>query len=92
MTEFKRLYKDNADFFASCDKGIKLVTGSLIDNPPAEEDFEDLKSLLSIFITGTINMDPKAFTKIDNPDVDKTLITIRMALLAAYNLGRKHEN
>ncbi len=80
-----RLYPTSQDFFLSLDRGIQLLK-----NPgpaPDEAALQDLKDLLSVFITTTIEMDPKA---IQDPDMDKKLAGVRMALLKAYNLGKEH--
>lgn len=88
-----RLYPSVEDFFASLDEGIKAVQGPLVDHPPADADKPALKSLLSVFIAATIQMDPAsvaaAIGEKKDPEMNQKLLTVRMALLAAYNLGRQ---
>jgi len=80
-----RLYPTSQDFFLSLERGMKLLTDP--GPPPDEAARNDLKDLLSVFITATIEMDPKA---VKDPDLDKKLAGVRMALLKAYNLGKEH--
>lgn len=81
-----KLFSSNEDFFASMDEGMKLV--SMPQAPPHKDDLGDLKSLLAVFITATIQMDPQAMA---DPELNTKLAGVRMALLAAYNLGRQRE-
>lgn len=82
------LFKSNEDFFAALDEGIKLTTSALVTEAPSEKDRETLKQLMAVFLAATIQMDPKAFR---DPELDKRLLAVRMAMLAAYNLGRSTE-
>lgn len=80
-----RLYPTSQDFFLSLERGMKLLEDC--GPAPDESARQDLKDLLSVFITATIEMDPQA---IKDPDMDKKLAGVRMALLKAYNLGKEH--
>jgi len=85
----QKMFKGPEDFLASYDKGIKLIQESRCQQAPLEDDCENLKHLFALFIGATIKMDPQAF---QDPDLTVKLIGVREALLAAYNLGRKHAN
>lgn len=77
------LYADKEDFLASLDKGIALVKTV---TPPPPHRHDDLKALLSLFITATIEMDPKAFA---DPELPLKIAGVRLALCKAYDMGRK---
>lgn len=83
MTETK-MFSSVEDFKNSVDKGIELISAE--QNGPSQKDVEAMKSLLAIFITTTINMDPES---IKEGFIDEKLISVRQTLLAAYNLGKK---
>lgn len=78
-----KLYATKEDFMVAVDRGLALIMADL--PAPAEEHRADLKALLAVFITATIKMDPDS---INGPDLDEKLSSVRMALLAAYNLGK----
>lgn len=84
----EKLFNGKDDLMASVDAGIKLIMSDLAEGEPAEQDKESLKALLAIFITATIEMDPKAFLA---PDLNKRLQSVRAALMTAYNLGRRRQ-
>jgi hypothetical protein len=80
-----RLYPTSQDFFLSLDRGMKLLEDC--GPAPDESAKQDLKDLLSVFITATIEMDPKA---VQDPDLGNKLAGVRLALLKAYNMGKEH--
>lgn len=79
-----KLYPSQENFMAAVDRGIELVTTEM--PAPDMEHQADLKALLAIFITATIEMDPNA---VNAPDLEPKLTSVRMALLAAYHLGKQ---
>lgn len=79
-----RLYKSKEDFLESVDRGIKHVTNADFPAPSPEHE-DQLKDLLSVFLAATIEMDPSAFA---SPDLPQRLASVKMALLAAYHLGK----
>lgn len=84
-----RLYKDKEDFMAAVDRGVAMVTAEL--PAPHESHQQDLKALLAVFITATISMDPDSMnSSMNSPEFDVKLSSVRMALLAAYNLGKQN--
>jgi len=82
-----RMWPSREAFLASIDDGIKVVTGELTNEPPCKADEPTLKSLLAVFVAATIDMDPASVT---DSSVGEKLTSVRLALLAAYNLGRQH--
>jgi hypothetical protein len=78
------MFKSVADFRSSVDKGVEIISNE--QHLPDPNDLESMKSLLAIFITATINMDPES---IKEGFADEKLISVRQTLLAAYNLGKK---
>lgn len=83
MTETK-MFKSVDDFKSCVDKGIEIISEQ--QDVPGQSDQEAMKSLLAIFITATINMDPNSFKEGFS---DEKLISVRQTLLAAYNLGKR---
>ncbi len=84
-----RLYKDIEDFESSMNTALKVMEIKDLSVPPVEDDRPDMKALMTIFIMATIPMDPKAIAKVVFDTPSQSLMSVRMALLAAYNLGRK---
>lgn len=83
MKEKERLYKDKQDFLDSLDKGRDLIDNMKLDCP-AVSDEENLKNILAVLITATI--EPEQFS---DPQLGLKIAGVRIALGAAYNLGRE---
>lgn len=81
-----RLFASADDFKACIDRGMSIMLEPGNDTPPAVDDLEKMRGLLAIFITATMDMDPKAHLQEDFP---VKITSVRMALLAAYNLGKQ---
>jgi hypothetical protein len=89
MTTRSRLWPKSEDFFKDLDEGIKLVAESpTAGTPTAAGDLSVMRQLYAVFVASTIKMDPES---VNDPDTDAKLASVRMALLAAYNLGRQRE-
>lgn len=81
----KKLFDGPEDFRLSADKGLVLANRNDLVVAPSDADKEDLKSLLALNIVGTITLDSKPGK---DDDLKLKLASVRMILLAAYNLGR----
>lgn len=75
-----QLFKSVDDFRESVDKGAELCLRQPLESPQ-NSNSDDMKSLLAVFITATVKMDPESFNS-------EKLTLVRQVLLAAYNLGR----
>jgi len=60
-----------------------------VNHQPSLEHKKEMKSLLAVFITAAIKMDPEGFK---DPELDVKLGSVIAALLAAYNLGKGSKN
>lgn len=85
INEMKSLYKTKDDFIECVDKGVELLKAG---GSPDREDLESMRQLLSIYITATINLNPKAA---DEDTFKAQVASGKMLLFAAYTLGRKAE-
>lgn len=86
MTETQsKLFKNADDFKACIDRGMEIMMDPINAVPPEFEDLEKMRALLSIFITATMNIDQTAHQQ----DFSVKITSVRMALLAAYNLGKQ---
>jgi hypothetical protein len=73
------LYKNTDDFMECSQRGIRMI--EKVESPPDEADLESMRSLLAMVMTATMNID-------GDPELPMKISAWRMALLAAYNLGK----
>jgi hypothetical protein len=81
-----KLFANAEDFKTCIDRGMAIMMEDINSVPPDAEDLEKMRSLLAIFITATMDMDPKAHLQ---DDFAVKITSVRQALLAAYNLGKQ---
>ena len=80
------LYKSLDDFNGCVESGLATLQDESFQTPPDKSDEEAMRTMLAIFITATISLDPKAA---EDPDFKLKIASIRGTLLAAYNLGKR---
>ena len=81
-----KLFANTDDFNACINRGMEIMNEPINGVPPEFDDLEKMRSLLAIFITATMSMDPEAHK---GDDFALKITTVRLALLAAYNLGKQ---
>jgi hypothetical protein len=79
----KKLWPTTDDFMASLDKGINLIQEEMSE--PDEKDREALKAILAVFLASAMALDQDLGK---DPKLDERLGSVRLAALAAYNLGK----
>jgi len=81
-----KLFANTEDFKACIDRGMEIMLEPINAVPPDFDDLEKMRGLLAIFITATLDIDPKAHLQ---DDFAVKITSVRMALLAAYSLGKQ---
>lgn len=87
MSAAGKLFANNEDFKDCIDRGMKIMMADENMPPPNPADLEAMRALVAIFVTATMQMDPNAHK--DAEEFALKISTVRMALLAAYNIGKR---
>lgn len=83
-----KLFASAEDYKSCVDRGMAIMLAPENAIPPDAQAAEDMRALYAIFITAAMDLDPKAHLQEDFP---VKMTSVRMALLAAYNLGKQAE-
>jgi hypothetical protein len=79
------MWADKDDFFASMEAGIKVLEESGVGPGPHADDVGGLKNLLAASVVATAKHDD---TFGHSPEWVLQVDSLKMAILAAYNMGR----
>lgn len=84
-----KLFASAEDYKSCVDRGMAIMLAPENAIPPDAQAAEDMRALYAIFITAAMDLDPCVLDFLDHFDVSVKMTSVRMVLLAAYNLGKQ---